>query len=137
MNRNKGRKNGKAEEEKKSSRKQKVDWRALDIVHPDACGIDIGGSEHWVAISPERDEEPVRCCGCFTADLNGLAEWLLDKGVRSVAMQSTGGYWIPVFDVLQQHGLGVYLANARPTKKPPGSKTDIRQCQGCSKPDHL
>jgi transposase len=71
----------------------KVDWKALDVVHPDAAGIDIGGSEHWVAISPERDEQPVRCFECFTADLEQMADWLLARGVRSVAMQSTGVYF--------------------------------------------
>src|SRR6266436_4221701 len=68
----------------------KGDWKALEIVHPRAAGIDIGGSEHWVAINPELDEEPVRCFGCFTADLEQMADWLVDRGVRSVAMQSTG-----------------------------------------------
>ena len=71
----------------------KVDWKALDVVHPEAAGIDVGGSEHWVAISPDRDPEPVRCFGCFTADLRAMAKWLIDKGVRSVAMQSTGVYF--------------------------------------------
>src|SRR5215831_15871996 len=70
---------------------QKVDWKALEIVHPDAAGIDVGGSEHWVAIRPERDAEPVRRFGCFTADLRELAQWLVQKGVHSVALQSTGG----------------------------------------------
>ena len=84
-----------------------VDWKALDIVHPDAAGIDIGGSEHWVAIRPDRDEQPVRCFDCFTADVEQMAQWLLQRGVRSVAMQSTGVYWIPVFEILQQHGLEV------------------------------
>lgn len=68
----------------------KGDWKALEIVHPQAAGIDIGGSEHWVAINPERDEQPVRCFDCFTADLEQMADWLVDRGVRSVAMQSTG-----------------------------------------------
>ena len=58
--------------------KPKVDWKALDIMHPDAAGIDIGGSEHWVAISPERDPEPVRCFDCFTADMERMAVWLID-----------------------------------------------------------
>ena len=71
--------------------KPKVDWRALDIVHPDAAGIDIGGSEHWVAIGPDRDPEPVRRFDCFTQDLQRMADWLISRGVRSVAMQSTGG----------------------------------------------
>jgi transposase len=107
----------------------KVDWKALEIVHPDAAGIDVGGSEHWVAISPDRDPEPVRSFGCFTADLREMAAWLVEKGVRSVAMQSTGVYWMPVFEVLEQHGLEVYLVNAQHTKNVPGRKSDIQECQ--------
>ena len=106
-----------------------VDWKALDIVHPDAAGIDIGGSQHWVALPPDRDAQPVRCFDCFTADLQQMAEWLVARGVRSVALQSTGVYWIPVFEVLQQHGLEVYLVNARHTKNLPGRKSDIAECQ--------
>jgi len=102
----------------------KVDWKALDVVHPDAAGIDIGGSEHWVAISPDKDDEPVRCFECFTADLERMAEWLTARGVRSVAMQSTGVYWMPVFEILQQRGMEVYLVNARHTKNLPGRKSD-------------
>src|SRR3984893_7007214 len=113
----------------KGSAQKKVDWKALDIVHPDAAGIDIGGSEHWVAISPDRDEHPIRCFDCFTADLQELADWLIAKGVRSVALQSTGVYWIPVFEVLQQRGLEVYLVNARHTKNLPGRKSDIEESQ--------
>jgi transposase len=107
----------------------KVDWKGLEVVHPDAAGIDIGGSEHWVAISPERDEQPVRCFDCFTADLEQMADWLRARGVRSVAMQSTGVYWIPVFEILQQRGMEVYLVNARHTKNLPGRKSDIAECQ--------
>jgi hypothetical protein len=77
----------------KGSAREKVDWKALDVVHPDAAGIDVGGSEHWVAVSPDRDPEPVRRFGCFTVDLREMAQWLIDKGVRSVAMQSTGVYF--------------------------------------------
>jgi len=84
---------------RKRSVPKKVDWKALEIVHPDAAGIDVGGGEHWVAISPDRDPEPVRRFGVFTADLRELARWLIDKGVRSVAMQSTGVYWMPVFAI--------------------------------------
>jgi len=109
--------------------KPKVDWKALDIVHPNAAGIDIGGSEHWVAINPEVDQQPVRCFDCFTADLQQMADWLIERGVRSVAMQSTGVYWIPVFEILQQGGLEVYLVNARHTKNLPGRKSDIAECQ--------
>jgi transposase len=108
---------------------KKVNWKALEIVHPVAAGIDVGGSEHWVAINPERDPEPVRCFGCFTADLREMAVWLVEKGVRSVALQSTGVYWMPVLEVLEQHGLEVYLVNARHTKNVPGRKSDVQECQ--------
>lgn len=117
-----------AGKQKRSGRKT-VDWKALEIVHPDAAGIDVGGSEHWVAVSPERDAEPVRCFGCFTADVREMGEWLVEKGVRSVAMQSTGVYWMPVFEILEQHGLQVYLVNARDTKNLPGRKSDVQECQ--------
>jgi transposase len=106
-----------------------MDWQALEIVHPDAAGIDVGGSEHWVAVSSDRDPEPVRRFGCFTADLHEMAQWLVQKGVRSVALQSTGVYWMPLFEVLEQHGLEVYLVNARHTKNLPGRKSDVQECQ--------
>ena len=109
--------------------REKVDWKALEIVHPDAAGIDVGGSEHWVAVGPDRDPEPVRRFECFTADLREMAQWLVDKGVRSVALQSTGVYWMPVFEVLERHGLEVYLVNARHTKNVPGRKSDVQECQ--------
>jgi len=114
---------------KKKSVPKKVDWKALEVVHPDAAGIDVGGSEHWVAVSPDRDPEPVRRFGCFTADLREMARWLGEKGVRSVAMQSTGVYWMPVFEILEQQGLEVYLVNAQHTKNVPGRKSDIQECQ--------
>ena len=113
----------------KESAQTKVDWKALEVVHPDAAGIDVGGSEHWAAVSPDRDSEPVRCFGCFTADLRQMAQWLGEKGVRSVAMQSTGVYWMPVFEVLEQYGLEVFLVNARHTKNVPGRKSDVQECQ--------
>jgi transposase len=108
---------------------KRLDWKALELVHPDAAGIDVGGSEHWVAISPDRDGEPVRRFGCFTADLREMGCWLVGKGVRSVAMQSTGVYWMPVFEILEQQGLEVYLVNAQHTKNVPGRKSDVQECQ--------
>src|SRR5688500_10396771 len=75
-----------------------MQWNALEIVHPDAAGIDVGGREHWVAISPDRDPKPVRCFGSFTSDLRDMAKWLVERGVRSVALQSTGVYWMPVLE---------------------------------------
>jgi transposase len=109
--------------------REKLNWKTLEIVHPNAAGIAVGGSAHWVAIDPARDPEPVRCFGCFTADINRLALWLLEKGVRSVALQSTGVYWMPVFEILEQQGLQVFLVNARHTKSLPGRKSDIQECQ--------
>jgi hypothetical protein len=89
---------GKEMSQKRSGREaakesRKVDWKTLEIVHPHAAGIDIGGSEHWVAIAPDRDPQPVRCFDCFTADVEQMANWLVERGVRSVAMQSTGVYF--------------------------------------------
>ncbi len=84
----------------KKASSPKVDWKALEVLHPDAAGIDIGSNEHWVAIPPERDEQPVRSFSCFTADVEKLADWLAARGVRSVAMQSTGVYWMPVCEIL-------------------------------------
>jgi transposase len=114
--------------QKRLGRKQ-VDWNVLEVMHPDAAGIDVGGSEHWVAIPPDRDAEPVRSFGCVTAELKAMALWLVEKGVRHVAMQSTGVYWMPVFEILEQHGLKVILVNARDTKNLPGRKSDIQECQ--------
>ena len=114
---------------KEKSARPQTDWKVLEIQHPDAAGIDIGGREHWVAISPDRDAEPVRCYGCFTADLQEMARWLVEKGIRTVALQSTGVYWMPAFEILEQHGLKVYLVNAQHTKNVPGRKSDIQECQ--------
>ena len=113
----------------REGRRRQTNWKKLDIVHPDAAGIDIGGHTHWVAISPERDEQPVRGFGCYTAELKEMAQWLVAKGIRSVALQSTGVYWMPVLEILEQHGLEVYLVNARHTKNLPGRKSDIQECQ--------
>ena len=90
---------------------------SLEVVHPDAAGIDIGNESHYVAVPPSRNSQPVRRFGCTTAELKAMADWLEQCGIRTVAMQSTGVYWIAVYDVLEQAGLEVYLVNARETKK--------------------
>ena len=100
----------------------------LQVVHPDAAGIDIGNESHFVAIPPDRDTTPIREFGSWTADLHEMAHWLQEHGIRTVAMQSTGVYWIPVLEVLEQAGLEVYLVNARGTKNLPGRKTDVQEC---------
>ena len=94
----------------------------LDIVHPNAAGIDVGNSVHYVAVRPDRDPDPVRRFECFTADLHRLADWLQQCGVTTVALQSTGVYWLPLYDILDARGLEVYLVNARHTKNLPGRR---------------
>lgn len=101
----------------------------LQLVHPDAAGIDIGNESHYVAVPPDRDSQPVRHFGCTTAELRTMADWLMQCGIRTVAMQSTGVYWIAVYDILEQAGLEVYLANARETKNLPGRKSDVQESQ--------
>src|SRR5882724_640136 len=87
----------------------------LDVVHPRAAGIDVGNGAHYVAVRPDQDREPVRRFECFTADLHRLADWLEACGVETIAMQSTGVYWIPLYEILEERGLEVYLVNARHT----------------------
>jgi transposase len=101
----------------------------LEVVHPRAAGIDVGNSAHYVAVRPDCDPEPVRRFECFTADLHRLANWLQSCGVKTVALQSTGVYWIPLYDILEEHGFEVYLVNARHTKNLPGRKSDVQESQ--------
>jgi hypothetical protein len=86
----------------------------LDVVHPNAAGIDVGNSTHYVAVRPDRDPDPVRRFDCFTADLHRLADWLQHCGVATVALQSTGVYWLPLYDILDARGLEVYLGQRAP-----------------------
>src|SRR5438094_2238643 len=103
---------------------------ALQVCHPHAAGIDIGEAEHWVAVPPGRDPQPVRRFGTFTADLDALADWLIECGVTTVAMESTGVYWIPLFELLETRGLEVLLIDPRQAKRAPGRpKTDRLDCQ--------
>jgi transposase len=102
---------------------------SLEMIHPDAAGIDIGNESHYVAVPPTRDSQSVRRFGCTTAELKAMADWLKQCGIRTVAMQSTGVYWIAVYDILEQAGLEVYLVNARDTKNLPGRKSDVQESQ--------
>jgi transposase len=110
-------------------RKIQSDDLRLEVVHPDAAGIDIGNESHYVAVPPTRDSESVRRFGCTTAELKEMADWLKQCGIRTVAMQSTGVYWIAVYDILEEVGLEVYLVNARETKNLPGRKSDVQESQ--------
>jgi transposase len=101
----------------------------LEIVHPDAAGIDIGNESHYVAVPPSRDNQSVRRFGCTTAELKTMAAWLNQCSIHTVAMQSTSVYWIAVYDILEQAGFEVYLVNARGTKNLPGRKSDVQESQ--------
>ncbi len=104
-----------------------------DEVFPNAAGIDVGASSHWVAAPPHSAEESVREFSAMTEDLNAMADWLLGCGVDTVALESTGVFWIPVFEVLEQHGLKVWLVDARQMKYVPGRKSDVQDCQWLQK----
>jgi transposase len=85
----------------------------LPILRPDAAGINVSASQLFVAVSADRDPQPVRSFRTFTRDLNALADWLQQCGIRSVAMESTSVYWIPVYQILESRGLEVCLVNAQ------------------------
>ena len=101
----------------------------MTIEHPNAAGIDIGCASHFVAVPPDRDDEPVREFPSFTADLNALADWLKACDVDTVAMESTGVYWIALFELLESRGFTVLLVNARHVKNVSGRKSDVLDCQ--------
>jgi transposase len=98
-------------------------------INPDAAGIDVGNAEHYVAVPPGRDAEPVRVFSCFTSDLHAMADWLRGCKVKTVAMESTGVYWVALYEVLESCGFEVCLVNARQAKNLPGRKTDVKDCQ--------
>jgi transposase len=102
---------------------------AFELAHPNAAGIDIGSASHWAAVPTDRDDEPVREFKSFTGDLIGLADWLSACGVDTVAMESTGVYWIALFELLESRGFTVFLVNARHVKNVSGRKSDVLDCQ--------
>jgi transposase len=101
----------------------------LAVVNPNAAGIDIGAREHWVAVPPDRAEESVRGFSALTPGLHELAEWLVKCGVTTVAMESTGVYWVPLYEILEARGINVQLVNARHVRNVPGRKSDVLDCQ--------
>ena len=112
-----------------ATRNRSFSRKALELTHPNAAGIDIGSASHFVAVPPDRDDEPVREFASFTADLQRLADWLSACGVDTVAMESTGVYWIPLFELLDARGFTVLLVNARHVKNVSGRKSDVLDCQ--------
>jgi len=113
---------------RKRKPKRKSVW-GLPILQPDAAGVDIGAHEIYVAVPADRDPQPVRCFTTFTRDLHALADWLQECRIRSVAMESTGVYWIPLFQILEARAMEVCLVNARYVKNVPGRKSDVSDCQ--------
>ena len=103
--------------------------QALRMVHPHCAGIDVGKAAHYVAVPECADERPVRSFSSFTDELHAMAAWLQSCAVEVVAMEATGVYWIPVFEVLDRAGFEVYLVDARATKQVSGRKSDVLDCQ--------
>jgi hypothetical protein len=114
---------------KELARRLQAENPGLEVVHAHAAGIDVGNGAHYAAVRPDRDSQPVRRFECFTADLYRLADWFESCGVQTVALQSTGVYWIPLYDILEERGFQVYLVNARHTKNLPGRKSDVQESQ--------
>lgn len=99
------------------------------IVNRDAAGIDAGSEEQWVSVPEDRDEQSVRKFGTFTEDLNALADWLVKCGIKTVAIEATGVYWIPMFEVLEERGLKPELVDSRSIGRRNKKKTDVVDCQ--------
>src|SRR3989441_10688380 len=100
----------------------------MSQLQPNAVGIDIGASEVWVDVG-NKDAEPTRMFETFTADLNRMGDWLNRCGIQTVAMESTGVFWIPVCQILESKGIEVYLVNAKQAKNVSGRKSDMLDCQ--------
>ena len=101
----------------------------LQVVHPHCAGVDVGKQTHYVAVHESVDGRAVRAFGCFTDELEEMAAWLESCAVEVVAMEATGVYWIPVYEVLDRAGFEVHLVDARATKQVSGRKSDVRDCQ--------
>lgn len=117
----------KVNQQKRKSKKTRLP--SFPIINPNAAGIDIGSAEHWVAVPEDRDEQAVRKFACFTQDLDAMAAWLKKCRVETVVMESTGVYWIPLFQILETQGFEVKLVNAKQVKNVPGRKTDVLDSQ--------
>lgn len=102
---------------------------SIRVVNPDAAGIDIGATSHFVAVPEGRDKETVKEFQCFTSDINELIKWLKKCSIKTIAMESTGSYWIPVFEMLDQAGFEVKLVDAHHLKNVRGRKSDVIDCQ--------
>src|SRR5260370_7654546 len=119
---------------KKNKANKSVKLEVVTGVHRNGGGIDGGGKEHRVAVPCDRDPQPLRTFQAFTPDLHELAAWLKHCGIESVALESTGIYWISLYEVLEQYGFEIRVVNARHVKHVPGrTKTDVLDCQWIQK----
>lgn len=114
---------------KKTQSNKIVRLDALKHINLNAAGIDVGDSQMYVAVPEDRDEQFVRVFGTFTRDLIAIVQWLKDCNITTIAMESTGVYWIPLFEILVEHGFDVLLVDARKIKNVSGRKTDVQDCQ--------
>ena len=115
---------------RKTKRSGRIDRpEGIPILNPNAAGLDIGANEIYAAVPADRDEQPVRCFGTFTQELNGLSAWLHQCRIDTVAMEATGVYWIPTYQILEASGLEVCLVNPRYFQNVPGRRTDVSDCQ--------
>jgi len=110
-------------------RQLSVEEAGLEIVNRNVAGIDVGNESHYMAVPPGRDPQPVQEFGSWTADLERMADWLKACGIQTVVMQSTGVYWIALYDVLEARGFQMCLANARHTRNLAGRKSDVQESQ--------
>lgn len=109
-----------------TKKRKHKDLTNFPVINPDAAGVDVGATDIFVAVPPERSDTPVRHFPTFTADLQELADWLIECRVTTVAMESTGVYWIPLFQILEERNIEVCLVNARQLKNVDAHKTDVR-----------
>jgi hypothetical protein len=114
---------------RKRNREARTNSAVLPLLRPNAAGVDIGATEVYAAVPAERCAEPVRSFPTFTQDLYALADWFEPCGIKTVAMESTGVYWIPLFQILEARGFEVCLVNTRHVKNVPGRRTDVSDCQ--------
>jgi transposase len=120
---------GRKKAKTRAQSKEVVKLDSLKQLNLNAAGLDVGAAEIWACVPEGRDKDTVRMFKTFTPDLYALADWLQQCGVDTIAMESTGVYWIPIYEILAERGFEVYLVNARHIKNVTGRKTDVLDCQ--------
>ena len=120
---------GKKRRKSSAGRCRRSQTTTLPILNSNAAGIDVGSKENYVAVPPDRSDEPVRCFESLTPDVHRMADWLEQCQIETVAMESTGVYWIPLYEVLEARGFEVCLVNAHHVGHVPGRKSDVLDCQ--------